>query len=166
MWKDDIGRFQRLVDHLPGVKKHRDAPCVCVCVCFFFPSILGIKFIGRSSRGHTAFFIHLPSAVRALICLARRIQPFLSLVDREVKLLCTNDLIVLHPLGIFSFLFSFLVRKIPITGIELTSQRVRRLKRYQHRYLSIVVKAPIPGQGTTSVASETTIQRGYFGRRY
>ena len=36
-------------------------------------------------EGHTGFFIHLLSAVRALIFLARRIQPFLSLVDREVQ---------------------------------------------------------------------------------
>ena len=27
--------------------------CVCVCVCVFFPSILDIKFVGRTSRGHT-----------------------------------------------------------------------------------------------------------------
>ena len=25
----------------------------CCCVCVFFPSILGIKFVGRTSRGHT-----------------------------------------------------------------------------------------------------------------
>ena len=25
----------------------------CLCVCVFFPSILDIKFIGRTSRGHT-----------------------------------------------------------------------------------------------------------------
>ena len=30
-------------------------------------------------------FLHLPSAVLALILLARRIQPFLYLVDREVE---------------------------------------------------------------------------------
>ena len=36
-------------------------------------------------EGHTGFLIHLPSAVLALIFLARRIQPFLSLVDREVE---------------------------------------------------------------------------------
>ena len=36
-------------------------------------------------EGHTEFFIHLLSAVRALIFLARRIQPLLSLVDREVE---------------------------------------------------------------------------------
>ena len=35
-------------------------------------------------EGHPGFFIHLPSAVRGLIFLTR-IQPFLSLVDREVE---------------------------------------------------------------------------------
>ena len=29
------------------------APGVTVCVCVFFPSILDIKFVGRTSRGHT-----------------------------------------------------------------------------------------------------------------
>ena len=70
--------------------------CVCVCVCVFFTFILDIKFVGRTSRGqhrrkvtkeegHTGFLIYLLSAVRALIFLATRIQPFLSLVDREVE---------------------------------------------------------------------------------
>ena len=36
-------------------------------------------------EGYTGFLIHLLSAVRALIFLARRIQPFLSFVDREVE---------------------------------------------------------------------------------
>ena len=35
-------------------------------------------------EGHK-FLIHLPPAVLAFIFLARRIQPFLSLVDREVE---------------------------------------------------------------------------------
>ena len=61
-----------------------DAVCVC-CVCVFFPFILDIKFVGRTSRGHTGFLIHLLSAARALIFLARRIQPFFSLVDHEVE---------------------------------------------------------------------------------
>ena len=61
---------------------------MCV-VCVFFPFILDIKFVGHTSRvtqeeGHTGFLIHLLSAVRALIFLARRNQPFLSLIDREV----------------------------------------------------------------------------------
>ena len=59
-------------------------------MCVFFPFILDIKFVGRTSRGHTGgrshkISHHLLSAVRALIFLARRIQPFLSLVDREVE---------------------------------------------------------------------------------
>ena len=56
-------------------------------------------------EGNTGFSFHLLSAVLALIFLARRIQPYLSLVDREVEFLCTNDLIVFHPLGIFIFIF-------------------------------------------------------------
>ena len=41
------------------------------CVCVFFPFILDIKFVGRTSRGHTGFLIHLLSAVRALVFLAK-----------------------------------------------------------------------------------------------
>ena len=37
---------------------------------------------GVTQEGHTGFLIHLLSAVRAFIFLARRIPPFLSLVDR------------------------------------------------------------------------------------
>ena len=29
------------------------AMCVLCCVCVFFPFILDIKFVGRTSRGHT-----------------------------------------------------------------------------------------------------------------
>ena len=36
-------------------------------------------------EGHTGFLIHLLSAVHALIFLARRIHPFLSLVDCDVE---------------------------------------------------------------------------------
>ena len=35
-------------------------------------------------EGHTGF-LHLPSALLALIFIARRTQPFLSLVDHEVE---------------------------------------------------------------------------------
>ena len=47
--------------------------CVCVCV--------GVT----QEEGNTGFSIHLLSAVLALIFLARRIQPSLSLVDREAE---------------------------------------------------------------------------------
>ena len=63
--------------------------CVCVCVCsshsFWTSSSLDVPAGVTQEEGHTGFLIHLLSAVRALIFLARRIQPFLSLVDREVE---------------------------------------------------------------------------------
>ena len=61
-----------------------------VFVYVFFPLILDITSSldvpagVTQEEGHTGFFIHLLSAVRALIFLARRIQPFLSLVDLDV----------------------------------------------------------------------------------
>ena len=86
--------------------------CVCVvCVfsshSFWTSSSLDVPAGVTQEEGHTGFLIHLLSAVRALIFLARRIQPFLSLVDREVEFwnFVYNDLIVLHPLGIFFFFF-------------------------------------------------------------
>ena len=79
-------------------------------------------------EGHIGFLVHLLSAVHALFFLARKIQPFLSLVNREVEFCVLTILIVLHPLGIFIFVFLFLVRKISFAGIELTSQRVRGLR--------------------------------------
>ena len=64
---------------------------MCVCVCVVIPFILDVSFFVdvpagvTQEEGHTEILIHLPSAVLALIFLARRIQPFLSLVDREVE---------------------------------------------------------------------------------
>ena len=61
---------------------------VCVCVfsshSFWTSSSLDVPAGVTQEEGHTGFLVHL-SAVRALIFLARRIQPFLSLVDREVE---------------------------------------------------------------------------------
>ena len=48
-------------------------------------SLLDVPAGVTQEEGHTGFLNHLPSAVRALIFLARRIQPFLSLVDRAVE---------------------------------------------------------------------------------
>ena len=63
---------------------------MCVCVfsshSFWTSSSLDVPAGVTQEEGHTGFLIHLLSAVRALIFLARRIQPsFLSLVDREVE---------------------------------------------------------------------------------
>ena len=62
--------------------------CV-VCVCVGIPFFLDVRLVDAPAgvtheEGHTGF-LHLPSAVLALIFVARRIQPFLSLVDREVE---------------------------------------------------------------------------------
>ena len=59
--------------------------CVLSSHSFWTSSSLDIPAGVTQEGGHTGFFIHLLSAVRALIFLARKIQPFLSLVDREVE---------------------------------------------------------------------------------
>ena len=66
------------------------SPWANMCLCVFFPSILDIKSVGRTSRGHTGGrshrISHPPSFCGACLnFLATRIQPFLSLVDREVE---------------------------------------------------------------------------------
>ena len=59
--------------------------CVFSSHLFWTPSSLDVQAGVTPEEGPTGFFIHLPSAVRAFIFLARRIQPFLSLVDRKVE---------------------------------------------------------------------------------
>ena len=65
------------------------------CVCDVFSShsfqtssSLDLPAGVTQEEGHTGFLIHLLSAVRAFIFLARRTQPFLSLVDREEVEFC------------------------------------------------------------------------------
>ena len=60
---------------------------MCVfCSRSFWTSIsLDVPAGVTQEEGHTGFLIHLLSTVRALLFLARRIQPFISLVDREVE---------------------------------------------------------------------------------
>ena len=52
---------------------------------FWTSSSLDVPAGVTQEEGHTGFLMHLLSAVRAFIFLARRIQPFLSLVNREVE---------------------------------------------------------------------------------
>ena len=61
----------------------------CVFLCVVVSSILDVRLVGvpagvTQEEGHTGF-IQLSSAVIALTFLVREIQPFLSLVDREVE---------------------------------------------------------------------------------
>ena len=85
-------------------------------------------------EGRTGF-LHLPSAVRAFIFLARRIQLFLSsLVDREVEF-CVPTTTRSPLVGHFYFCFLFFSEfESQLLGFELTSQRVRRLRGYQLSY--------------------------------
>ena len=96
--------------------------CVCVCVCVFFPFILDIKFVGRTSRGHTGGrshrISHPPSFCGACLNFSREkdsaIPPFPH--RPRSRILCTDDLIGLHPLGILFLFFSFSVRKPRLPG--------------------------------------------------
>ena len=61
-----------------------------VCVCVVIPFILDVRLVDvpagvTQEEGHTGSLIHLPSAMLALNFVARRIQPSLCLVDREVE---------------------------------------------------------------------------------
>ena len=60
-----------------------------MCVCVVIPFILDVRFVDvpvgvKQEQGQPGF-AHLLSAVPALIFLARKIQPFFSLIDREVE---------------------------------------------------------------------------------
>ena len=60
-------------------------------VCVFFPFVLDIKFVGRTSRGHTGGrshrIPHPPSFCGACLNFSREKDlAFPSLVDREVEL--------------------------------------------------------------------------------
>ena len=59
--------------------------CVCVCSSHSFWTSMDVPAGVTQEEGNTGFSIILLSAVLAFIFLARRIQPFLSLVDREVE---------------------------------------------------------------------------------
>ena len=87
----------------------------CVCVrCH--PIYSGRQAYGRTSRGHTrgkghTGFLHLPSAVLALIFLARRVQLFLSLVNREVEFGVLTNLSFSICSAFFIFIFIFVGKK-------------------------------------------------------
>ena len=62
---------------------------MCVCVfsshLLWTSSSLDVPAGVTQEEGNTGFLSHLSSAVHALTFLARRIQPFLFLVDCEVE---------------------------------------------------------------------------------
>ena len=70
---------------------------VCVVTPFTLDVRLAEAPVGVAQEEGYTGFLHLPSAALALIFIAGRIQPSLSLVDREFEYyLCTQELIVSH----------------------------------------------------------------------
>ena len=110
--------------------------CVCVCVCCH-PICSGRQACGRTSRGHTggsSYKIPPPSFLGACLDFpARRIQPFLSHVDRDIEfcVLTNKSFSTCWAFLFFSFLlfffFFFWRGKIPVRvtapRFEPTSQR-------------------------------------------
>ena len=89
--KSDISKETHNTHKKKGRRQYLQEATGILCVCvfsshpFWTSSSLDVPAGVTQEEGHTGFLIHLPSAVRALIFVARRIQPFLSLVDREVE---------------------------------------------------------------------------------
>ena len=84
---------------------------VCVCVCFF-PFILDIKFVGRTSRGHTGGrphrIFHPPSFCGACLNFSREKDSAIPFPRRpRSRILCTNDFNRSPPVGHFYFCFLF-----------------------------------------------------------
>ena len=75
-------RFKLTVLIIPSMLQ---SVCVFSSRTFWTSSSLDVPAGVTQDEGHTGFFIHLLSAVRASVRLARRIQQFLFLIDREVK---------------------------------------------------------------------------------
>ena len=74
---------------------------------FWTSSSLDVPAGVTQEEGHTGFLIHLiPSAVDAFIFLARRIQRFLSLVDRDVEF-CVLTITIQSFSTPWAFLFFF-----------------------------------------------------------
>ena len=105
------------------------------CMCVFFPFILHIKFVGRTSRGHTGGrshrIFHPPSFCGACLIFSREKDSAIPFPRRPwSRILCINDLIVLHSLGIYFFIFLFCSEKNPVyrdrTHVP-TCQKVTRL---------------------------------------
>ena len=89
----------------------------CVVCVYFLPIQPGRRHVrwmyqpgSHRRKCHTGVLSHLSSAVHAFIFLARGIQPFLSLVDREVEF-C----VLKRPFFMLAF---FSHRKLPISARE------------------------------------------------
>ena len=104
-------------------------------VCVFFPFILDIKFVERTSRGHTGGRSHRifrpPSLCGACLHFSREKDSAIPFPRRpSSRILCTNDLIVLHPLGIYILFFNFFSEKNPVCRDRTHIPTCQRVTRY------------------------------------
>ena len=71
-------------------------------MCVTFPFILDVRLVDAPAgvtqeEGHTGFLIHLPSAVLALVFIARHKNSVLPFPRRlQSRIWCNHELIVLH----------------------------------------------------------------------
>ena len=99
---------------------HTFLVCVCVCVCvfashsFWTSSSLDVPAgVTQEERSHRIF--HPPSFCGACLNFSREKDSAIPFPRRPCsRILCTNGLIVLHPLGIFIFVFKFFSEKNPV----------------------------------------------------
>ena len=71
-------------------------------------SLLDVPAGVTQEEGHTGFFIHLPSAVRGRLHFSREKDSAIPFPRRPCsQVLCTNDLIFLHSVGILFLFFIF-----------------------------------------------------------
>ena len=99
-------------------------------VCVFSSFIVDIKFVRRTSRGHKGgrshTIFHRPSFCGAYLIFSREKDSAIPFPRRPLsRILCTNDLIVLHSLGVLFFSEKKLVYRDP-THVP-TCQKVTRL---------------------------------------
>ena len=118
-WENSIipGRNPPLCCTLPsiGMQGHQTktkqnilSVCVFSAHSIWTSSSLDVPAGVTQEEGRTGVFIHLLSAVRALIFLARRIRPFLSLVDHEVEFCVLTIYVGISRVGDFCILRSHL----------------------------------------------------------
>ena len=115
--------------------------CLFSSHSFWTPSSLDVPAGVTQEEGHTGFLIHLPSAVRALFFSREGFSHSFPSSTVRSNFLCTNDLIVLHSLGIFIFIFYFFSEKNSVCrdrthnvseGYEVTSELPGRPARSLH----------------------------------
>ena len=108
------------------------------CVVCFLPIYSGRQVCWTYQPGHTGGrshrIFHPPSFCGACLNFSLEEDSAIPFPRRPwSRILCTNDLIVLHLLGILFFIF-FSEEKPRLPGFELTSQRFRRFRGYQLSY--------------------------------